>query len=89
MDYGSALKKTVKNPNRRSARYTRQPRFSGSDREIRGRVLKALIKNPWQNEIELAGSIPCDRKRGARIISTLIQEGFVVRDGENLTIRDF
>ncbi len=36
MDLGSALKKTVSNPNRRSAHYTRQSSFEGSEPEDPG-----------------------------------------------------
>jgi len=42
MDYGSYLKKTEINPNQRSKHYTKQSVFRGSDREIRGAILKAL-----------------------------------------------
>ena len=40
MDYGTALKKTVPNPNRRSVHYTKQSAFEGSDRRIRGGILR-------------------------------------------------
>jgi A/G-specific adenine glycosylase len=43
MDYGAALKKITVNPNRRSAHYTRQSRFEGSFRQMRGMVLKTLL----------------------------------------------
>lgn len=42
MDYGVMLRKILPNPNRRSAHYTRQSAFEGSDRQIRGAVLKYL-----------------------------------------------
>ncbi|HOF96277.1 MAG TPA: A/G-specific adenine glycosylase, partial [Methanoculleus sp.] len=43
MDYGSILKKRTANPNRRSASYSRQSRFEGSDRQIRGRLLALVL----------------------------------------------
>jgi A/G-specific adenine glycosylase len=43
MDYGVALKKLTVNPNRRSAHYTRQSRFEGSFRQMRGAVIKTLV----------------------------------------------
>lgn len=46
MDYGSHLKSTVVNPNRRSSHYVKQSAFIGSNRRIRGQVLKALTKQP-------------------------------------------
>lgn len=44
MDYGSYLAKIVDNPNKKSKHYTKQSRFIGSDREIRGKVLRLLLK---------------------------------------------
>ncbi len=44
MDYGAMLKKSVLNPNRKSAHYKRQPRFEGSHRQVRGMVLKEMIE---------------------------------------------
>jgi A/G-specific adenine glycosylase len=42
MDYGSALKKAVGNLNIKSKHYTKQSRFAGSDRQIRGAIIRAL-----------------------------------------------
>lgn len=43
MDYGSYLKKTVPNPSRRSRHHAKQSKFSGSDRQIRGAILRAVL----------------------------------------------
>ena len=45
MDYGVMLKKTYPNLNKRSAQYRKQASFKGSDRQIRGEILKILLKN--------------------------------------------
>ncbi|MFQ3548115.1 MAG: A/G-specific adenine glycosylase, partial [Termitinemataceae bacterium] len=42
MDYGAALKRITANPNRRSAAYTKQSRFEGSLRQVRGSILRLL-----------------------------------------------
>ncbi len=42
MDYGAALSKWVTNPNRRSRQYVRQSPFENSNRQVRGRILRAL-----------------------------------------------
>jgi len=42
MDYGTHIKQTVKNPNQRSKHYVKQSKFKGSDREIRGAILRYL-----------------------------------------------
>ena len=44
MDYGSYLKKMHPNPSRRSKHHTVQKKFKGSDREIRGAILRARLK---------------------------------------------
>jgi A/G-specific adenine glycosylase len=43
MDYGSHLKKSVPNPSRRSLHHTVQKKFNGSDRQIRGAILRARL----------------------------------------------
>ena len=68
MDYGSWLAGEVPNPNRRSRHYVRQSRFEGSDRQLRGSVLRAMLGE---------GTLPVDR-RTARIVAELTDEGFVV-----------
>jgi A/G-specific adenine glycosylase len=44
MDYGAYLKKTIGNQNVRSKHYTKQSTFKNSDRQIRGMILRLLIK---------------------------------------------
>lgn len=42
MDYGSILKKKIKNPNRNSKHYTKQSKFEGSLRQARGSIIRHL-----------------------------------------------
>ena len=88
MDYGSALKNSIPNPNRRSAHYTKQETFKGSDRQIRGIVITSLLAVPDQGEQELVKSIPHDPVRVHKIIEGLMAEGFITRKGKALMIRD-
>jgi A/G-specific adenine glycosylase len=81
MDLGSALKKTVANPNRRSAHYSKQSPFEGSDRKIRGIILKILLKEHYLEEGDLCGRLSEDRYRVAGILRTLESEGFIQRKG--------
>ncbi len=46
MDYGSYLKKQFGNQNTRSKHYSTQSAFKGSDRQIRGAIVRALSKKP-------------------------------------------
>jgi A/G-specific adenine glycosylase len=46
MDYGAMLGRTVENPNRKSKHYTKQSKFEGSRRQLRGKLMRvALEKN--------------------------------------------
>ncbi len=46
MDYGAHIKKTNPNPSRRSKHHTRQSRFEGSLRQMRGIILRRLLEGP-------------------------------------------
>jgi A/G-specific adenine glycosylase len=78
MDLGSALKKTVPNPNRRSVHYSKQSRFEGSDREIRGAIIKMLLAEPGISEKQLIAIRIDDPARIKKILAALISEGFIV-----------
>lgn len=47
MDYGTYLKKEFGNQNSRSKNYVRQSRFKGSDREVRGAIIKEAVRAPF------------------------------------------
>ena len=46
MDYGVLLKRQFPGLNKRSAHYQKQTPFQGSNRQMRGRILKTLIERP-------------------------------------------
>lgn len=71
MDYGSHLKKTVPNPSRKSAHHTNQSPFKGSDREIRGAILRATLKG------EKLSALPFDRDRIKAQCAALKKEGLI------------
>jgi A/G-specific adenine glycosylase len=80
MDLGTALKKSVPNPNRRSAHYTKQSVFHGSDREIRGTILKILLAGTTVTEEMLIRRICGDPERIRGLIAALERERFIVRN---------
>jgi len=82
MDYGAALKKEAENPNRRSAHYSRQSPFEGSDRQIRSLILKTLLAKPRLSMSQLVEAVGTGAKRTERIIDHLGEEGFLVREGD-------
>jgi len=86
MDYGAMLKGQIPNPNRRSAHYTRQSRFEGSDRQIRGKILRTLVEKGDMVEGSLAEAIGMDTSRVHKAIAQLKKEGFLVRKGALIRI---
>ncbi len=77
MDLGTALKKIVANPNRRSAHYTKQSPFEGSDRRIRGRIISLLLSTPNLTMDEIAITLSDEPDRVIRIVKALENEGFI------------
>jgi len=80
MDYGTALKKTVPNPNRRSTAYVKQAPFTGSDRRIRGRILTMLVGRSGVLEEKILADLGEDPVRVQRILAVLETEGFLVKN---------
>ena len=80
MDYGAMLGVTVakgKNPNRRSAHYAKQSKFSGSDRELRGKILRFALARKKITLDELCRIIPEPKERIQKITAVLSREGFI------------
>lgn len=87
MDLGAALKKSGKNPNLRSRHYTKQAAFEGSDRKLRGIILRMLLENPGQDIANLIRNTGEESERVIRITGSLEKEGFLTRNGTMLMIR--
>ncbi len=86
MDYGVKLKKAVANPNRRSAHYAKQSKFEGSDRQIRGMILKALLQKSGITSASLRKKLIAVPNNFDQILSGLIAEGFIKKAGGKLVI---
>jgi len=86
MDVGAALKKGVPNPNRKSIHYAKQPAFEGSDRRIRGQVLKLLVSRGEMTAAQIIGELGEDRDRVLKIIAGLVKEGFISMTGERIML---
>jgi len=83
MDYGTYLKKTIGNPNRRSKTYAKQSRFEGSRRQIRGHVLRMLGDGSRRLE-DLRAEINDERLDS--VIASLVEEGMIHRHGATLSL---
>ncbi len=87
MDYGTVLKKRTENPNRRSASYSRQSRFEGSDRQVRGRILALVLEEGTVTEKEVILRVCEEPGRVKRILADLTREGFVAESEGTYTCR--
>ena len=86
MDYGAMLKQQHPNPNRRSAHYHRQSAFRGSNRELRGMILRALTRESTMSERELVQTLKMDSERVRGTLVQLQDEGFIEKSGNRYRI---
>lgn len=76
MDYGSYLKQQVGNLNKLSISYTKQSKFNGSLRQVRGQVIRALAAGS-RSATELTVTITDPRLDA--VLTTLITEGLITQ----------
>jgi len=81
MDYGAMLKQRYQNPNRRSAQYQKQTPFKGSNRELRGKILRALTQYVSLSERDLIRWLGMEPERVRQVLRELQEEGFVHEHG--------
>jgi A/G-specific adenine glycosylase len=86
MDYGAMLKKRHPNPSRKSAHHQRQAPFEGSRRQVRGRVLRALLADPGMSQHRLASVLGVTGKELGPVIDELEQEGLIRMKGRRIYI---
>lgn len=85
MDYGVMLKKNFYNPSRRSKHHTKQSSFEGSDRQLRGKIIRILLEKSLtkQSIIELCNE---PHLRMEKIINKMIQEKIINNTNDYLAI---
>jgi len=81
MDYGVYIKKLHGNPARRSAHYTRQSKFEGSLRQVRGEILRQLMKG----NNGLKGMLPRpglgnEREKWEKALAGLAKDGLIRKE---------
>lgn len=76
MDYGSWLAKRTKNPNRRHAYYHPQPKFEGSSRELRGKMVRYLLSHPHADVRTVARALKEPLPHIKKVRTMLEKEGF-------------
>jgi A/G-specific adenine glycosylase len=90
MDYGVMLKATSVNPSRRSRHHKKQSAFKGSDRQLRGAILRSLALRT-HTRTRLAESVrkelhTIDQKKFERQLAALLKEGFLEVRGQQISI---
>ena len=86
MDYGVFLKKTYANLNKKSSHYHRQSPFLGSNRQIRGMILKALVEEPGLTEKDILLQIGLEPEKISNNLKRLEYEGFLRKKRKKYTI---
>jgi A/G-specific adenine glycosylase len=79
MDYGVWLKAEHGNANRKSAHYTKQTKFEGSDRQIRAKILKLITQHEDITDEFIVVTINKEIERVKKIVYQLVNEQFIVK----------
>lgn len=79
MDYGAYIKRTYGNPNARSKHYVKQSKFEGSNRQLRGKILKILLAHPRGiTQKKLILELGADRQKLQKPLSQLLREDMII-----------
>ncbi len=81
MDYGTMLKKKYGNLSVRSAHYRSQSPFKGSNREVRGKILRVLLADGALTHGQLVSMTGESRERISYGLDQLMNEGMVAESG--------
>jgi A/G-specific adenine glycosylase len=84
MDYGSFLKRTAGNASRRSAHHVRQKPFKGSNREVRGAILRAISTKNQSDQALLKLGFPKVKLLAQK--KALLKEGLIVRISSSFSL---
>jgi A/G-specific adenine glycosylase len=88
MDFGVVLKQLHPNPSRRSSHHVPQSRFEGSNRQLRSRLLRAVIATPGISGIELAEQLGAELENVARNLADMEREGFLSQISSRYKVSD-
>lgn len=86
MDYGSYIKKTSGNASRRSAHHTTQKPFKGSDREVRGAILRELSHASVTGRALLR--LPFPKERIQKQLTALKKEGLIAKNASRYLLAE-
>jgi A/G-specific adenine glycosylase len=80
MDYGTHLKATIGNTAKQSKHFTKQSKFAGSLRQVRGSILKQLAEKP-QTTKHLEKTVVGNTQHLPEALKQLQQENFITKTG--------
>jgi A/G-specific adenine glycosylase len=86
MDYGTYLKSQGITTHRKSATYTKQSTFVGSNRRIRGLITKSLVKESSQTLARLVKTTTCTKEELLQALPGLEAEGMVKKIGTKYSL---
>ncbi len=79
MDYGSYLKGQGNRVHRTSSHYTKQSKFQGSRRQIRGAIMREVLKGPV-TVISITKITGKEKEDIESVMKDLVSEGFIKRE---------
>ena len=88
MDFGVSLKQLHPNPGRRSSHHVQQSRFEGSNRQLRSRLLRAVIADPGTSAGELADQLEAEQRDVERNLADMVREGFLYQVNRRYMVCD-
>ena len=77
MDYGSHLKANGIKNNAKSKHYTKQSKFEGSNRQIRGAIMRELLKGPM-TLVQITKAIDKEKGKVQAVLNDLVKEGMII-----------
>ncbi len=86
MDFGVQLKQLYPNPNRRSRHHVPQSKFEGSNRQLRSRMLRAVLESPGISVCDLVEILAAERGAVERNLAAMEREGFLCRTGDRYQV---
>jgi A/G-specific adenine glycosylase len=84
---GVMLKQLHPNPGRRSSHHVRQSPFKGSNRELRSRILRAILDQPGITARKMADQLTVEQELVDKNLLALMREGFAEKQGRGFTIK--
>lgn len=86
MDYGAYLKQTYGNINKRSRHFTKQSKFAGSHRQVRGNILKYLSVHEKGTLQSISSALNEKQKRIEKALLELEKEALISRKRKSFVL---